>query len=96
MREGPLACDKLLKKPGIWRDNVWYDVRGKAAAVFDLGTWEQFVASGREEGGVFADPLFVDAERFDFRLKPASPALKLGFKPWDWSQAGRNRSSAVE
>ena len=96
VREGPLACDKLLKKPGIWRDNVWYDVRGKAAAVFDLGTWEQFVASGREEGGVFADPLFVDAERFDFRLKPASPALKLGFKPWDWSQAGRNRSSAVE
>ncbi len=35
-----------------------------------------------------ADPLFVDPANGDFRLKPESPALKLGFVPIDLSQIG--------
>lgn len=34
------------------------------------------------------DPLFVDPENDDFRLKPESPALKLGFVPIDLSKVG--------
>ena len=34
------------------------------------------------------DPLFVDPEKGDFRLKPNSPALKLGFVPLDMSKVG--------
>jgi len=34
------------------------------------------------------NPLFVDAENGDFRLKPESPALKLGFVPIDFSKVG--------
>lgn len=41
---------------------------------------------------VFGDPLFVDAARHDYRLKPDSPALKLGFKPIPVDQIGPFKS----
>ena len=37
---------------------------------------------------LLADPLFVAPEKFDLRLKPESPALKLGFKPIDLNTVG--------
>jgi len=47
--------------------------------------WQQL---GRDQDSVIADPLFVNADKLDFRLKPDSPAIKLGFKPFDYSRAG--------
>ncbi|MBN1844221.1 MAG: hypothetical protein JW810_00960, partial [Sedimentisphaerales bacterium] len=41
-----------------------------------------------DENSLVIDPLFVNPEQYDFRLKPTSPALRLGFKPFDYSQAG--------
>ena len=35
-----------------------------------------------------ADPDFKNATAADFRLPPESPALKTGFKPFDYSRAG--------
>jgi hypothetical protein len=37
---------------------------------------------------VIADPLFVNAGNFDFRLKPNSPALAAGFQQIDMSTVG--------
>lgn len=34
------------------------------------------------------DPLFVDAAGGDLRLRPASPALKMGFKPIPMQEIG--------
>ena len=49
--------------------------------VTPLGSWAKWQAAGYDANSIVADPLFVDASRDDYRLKPNSPALGLGFKP---------------
>jgi hypothetical protein len=43
-------------------------------------SWAEWQASGQDKGSQTGDPLFVDPANHDFRLKPGSPALKLGFQ----------------
>ena len=45
-----------------------------------LAAWR---ASGHDRASVLADPLFVNASGRDFRLRPSSPALKLGIRSID-------------
>ncbi|HOQ86762.1 MAG TPA: right-handed parallel beta-helix repeat-containing protein [Phycisphaerae bacterium] len=83
---------KLLD--GRWADenvhianNLYWNTAGPV--VFDgqrdLAAWQQ---TGKDAGSIVADPMFVDAKNGDFRLKPGSPAEKIGFKPFDPSKAG--------
>ena len=52
-------------------------------------TWEQWQKDrGQDQHSLIADPLFENPKQGDFRLKPDSPALKLGFVPFDYTQAG--------
>ena len=69
------------------RNNCWWNAAG-APVTFSGKTLEAWQKFGHETGSVVADPLFVDAKHHDYSLKPASPALALGFRPYDWSQAG--------
>ena len=55
----------------------------------------------QQEDGVDAnslaiDPKFVDAANGDFRLQPDSPALKMGFVPFDKSKVGLVKKSAKD
>ena len=43
---------------------------------------------GVETHSLAADPLFLDFEKRDLRLKPESPALKLGFVPIEPASIG--------
>lgn len=45
-------------------------------------------SDGVDVHSLSVDPLFVDPENGNFRLKPNSPALKLGFVPFDMSKVG--------
>ena len=86
--KGPLACKGSMEVDGVRAHNVWWKEGGPAADDLDGRSAEEYLSSGRACGDVVADPLFVDAKNGDFRLKPDSPALKLGFCEWDHSLAG--------
>ncbi len=49
---------------------------------------EQWRAEGHEEGSIVADPKFADPANRDFRLAADSPAIELGFQPFDYAKAG--------
>lgn len=50
--------------------------------------WEKWHALGFDKSSLFSDPMFVDLANGDYRLKPESPAFKLGFKPFDLRKVG--------
>jgi hypothetical protein len=49
---------------------------------------EEWQKLGFDQHSVFADPLFVDPEKHDFRVRPESPALKAGFKNFEMGKWG--------
>lgn len=49
---------------------------------------QELRAQGVAQTDVYADPLFVDLKPRDFRLRPDSPALKMGIKQIDLSGVG--------
>lgn len=67
--------------------NVYWDV---AHPSFDFAgqSFEDWKARGHDTESIIADPLFVNLEARDFRLKPESPALTLGFVPIDMTKTG--------
>lgn len=72
-------------------DNVYWDTRaGSAPAKLKFGdaTVLQWRARGHDTRSIVADPRFKDATAQDFRLRPDSPALKLGFQSIDLRRVG--------
>lgn len=55
---------------------------------FSGRTFEEWQALGRDPNSIVADPLFVDPEGGDWTLRADSPAIPLGFVPFDPSEAG--------
>jgi hypothetical protein len=68
------------------------EVRINAPSLVKKGSWEAWRALGQEEGGLVADPQFVDPAQRNYALKPTSPAFGLGFKAIDLSQVGNYAS----
>jgi hypothetical protein len=75
-------------------NNCYWDAAGREVEPIgkSMADWQK--QTGHDKNSIIADPLFVDAKNFDFHLKPDSPALKIGFKPFDYSKAGVYGDSA--
>jgi hypothetical protein len=68
----------LWSDVGLFRMAVhWIRTRPSRTEVLTLADWR---ALGFDRHSVFADPLFQDAARGDYRLRPDSPAFALGIQ----------------
>ena len=75
--------------------NVFWCAGGSVGSkAFRGDSWEKWSGAGLDAGSVIADPMFVDPDKEDWRLKPGSPALKLGFVEFDWKEAGVYKTDA--
>ena len=70
-----------------FRRNVYWLSTG-APVSFNGIPMPDWQALGNDRDSIVADPLFVNAEKLDFRLRAESPALKMGFQQIDASLAG--------
>jgi hypothetical protein len=59
---------------------IWVDEVELKEAVA-MTEWEAWQALGLDRHSVIEDPQFVDRAAGDYRLKPGSPALAMGFEP---------------
>lgn len=75
------------ESPGDWDNNVYCNPV-QPDFTFYTKTFAEWQALGLDQHSLVADPQFVDASKYDFRLRSTSPALALGFKQIDTSKVG--------
>jgi len=82
MQELPLLMDY----------NLYFNYSGDQPT-FDVKklTWQQWQAKGMDKHSVFADPMFVDPDKGDYRLRYESPAYELGFKSFPMDRFGSQK-----
>jgi hypothetical protein len=72
----------------ILENNLYWRRDGEPIRFSGDRALEAWQATGKDRGSVVADPLFADLSAGDYRLEPGSPALDIGFRPFDWRRAG--------
>ena len=77
-------------------DRNVYHHAGPGQFTAGLRKFELWKKDGYDAHSVVADPMFVDAANGDYRLRPESPALKLGFKPIPAERIGRGGGDATQ
>lgn len=67
-----------------------FSTRADKRKIYSMKEWR---AIGYGKHSIFADPMFVDPSKGDYRVKPGSPALKRGFKNFPMDQFGLSSDS---
>ena len=87
--EPPLLGSNWGGTDGFSMDhNVYWRTDGTPPEFPGNLTFEAWQAKGHDVHSIVADPKFVAADRYDFRLHEDSPAPAVGFQPIDISSAG--------
>ena len=53
-----------------------------------LLTWDEWRQTGQDAHSANVDPMFANPAKHDYRLKPTSPALRLGIEQIDLTTVG--------
>jgi len=91
--EGRLTGTAWGNPKVVFDHNLYWNAGGGEVRFGDDLSFEEWQAKGLDQHSHIADPLFVDPEHGDFRLKPGSPAAKIRFEPWDMSAVGPVKNS---
>ncbi|HEX29715.1 TPA: right-handed parallel beta-helix repeat-containing protein [Candidatus Poribacteria bacterium] len=83
-RSGALIAGNLSNLHFTFDRNLYWCEEGGEIRIGSM-SWDEWREKGMDVNSIVADPKFVDPERDDFRLRPDSPAFKLGFVPFDIS-----------
>ena len=75
----------------LYDHNLYWNTSGKVTVFTGDKSLDDWRAAGQDKNSIVADPLFVDPEKGDFRLRPGSPAAEIGFEPWDLMAVGPRR-----
>lgn len=75
--------------------NLYWDETGKQPDFPDASDLAAWQAKGQDADSIIADPLFENASKGDFRIKPGSPLEKIGFKEIDLSTVGRRTARRI-
>jgi len=85
---GPLLAGRWKEININMDNNCYWNTAGQEIQFAGLSLDEWRRQEGHDQHSIIADPGFVDAKNLDFRLKPDSPASKVGFEPFDYTKAG--------
>jgi hypothetical protein len=84
---------------GNWGDgnyhmdhNVYWDTSSSEISFGGL-SFTEWQAKGFDQHSLIADPLFIDAQKRDFSLRPGSPAFEICFEAIDTTRVGLYGSS---
>jgi parallel beta-helix repeat protein len=93
--EGSLLGTNWTEGKFTMRHNLYYDMRGPAIS-FAGKSFSEWKSSGRDQDSMIADPMFVNAGNFDFKLRSDSPALKRGFAQIDMTTVGPREQTGAD
>ncbi|MFW6162121.1 MAG: right-handed parallel beta-helix repeat-containing protein [Planctomycetota bacterium] len=85
--QGELFSRPTTDERVVFHHNLYWKEGGEPVRFNGL-SFEQWQATGKGEGSLIADPLFVDPHNGDFSFKEGSPYRKIGFEPFDYTKAG--------
>ncbi len=71
----------------LMRSNLYWQASGTNIS-FAGSTFAQWQALGQDLGSRIADPLFADGLNRDFRLASTAAVASVGFRPFDFTDAG--------
>lgn len=75
-------------RTSFWDRNLYWRTDGRELMP-NREVFADWQALGFDQNSIIADPLFVDPDHDDFRLRPDSPAIRLlGFQPFDPKDCG--------